>query len=100
MLKIMQHLCLRPMSLPQQAQLGTASHDSSPHRKVSQPFLLQWLLSNWTAAMLEMAYESISQHEDLSRCREHLRWQAILNLLLSLQRELPGVPFAVAIPWW
>ena len=99
MLRIMQHLCLGPMPWPQQAQLKTASHDSSPHRTLSQPFLLQWLLSNWTAAMLGMAYENLSQHKDLSRCQEHLRWQAILNLLISLQRELPGVRLAVAILW-
>lgn len=61
--------------------------------------LLQWLLSSWTLAMLGMAYKNISQHRDVSRCKEHPRWQAILNLLTSLQRELPGVPFAVAILW-
>ena len=95
----MLQLCLRPMSWPQQDQLGIASHDSSHLRKVSQPFLLQWLLSNWTAEMLGMAYENIFQDKELSNCQEHLTWHAILNLLISLQRELPGAPSAIAILW-
>ena len=100
MLNVRQQLCLRPTSEPLQVQLGIASHDSSPPGRLSQPCLLQWLLSNWTAAMLELAYENISEHKDLSRRQEHLKWQAILNLLISLQRELPGVPFAAAMLWY
>ena len=45
-----------------------------------------------------MAYKNMSQHQDLSRRQEHLRWQAILNLLLSLQLELPGVLFCCCNP--